>query len=69
MPKGTVLWFNSEKGHGYIKEVDGSQIFVRENAIQTQGLRVLETNQKVSFEIDSESDIRGPQATKVCIIN
>ncbi|NBO78495.1 MAG: cold-shock protein, partial [Actinobacteria bacterium] len=42
---------------------------VRENAIQTQGLRVLETNQKVSFEIDSESDIRGPQATKVCIIN
>ena len=68
MPKGTVLWFNSEKGYGYIKEVDGSQIFVRENAIQTQGLRVLETNQKVSFEIDSESDIRGPQATKVCII-
>jgi len=68
MPKGTVLWFNSEKGYGYIKAVDGSQIFVRENAIQTQGLRVLETNQKVSFEIDSESDIRGPQATKVCII-
>jgi len=68
MPKGTVLWFNSEKGYGYIKSVDGSQIFVRENAIQTQGLRVLETNQKVSFEIDSESDIRGPQATKVCII-
>ncbi len=69
MPKGTVLWFNSEKGYGYIKAVDGSQIFVRESAIQTQGLRVLETNQKVSFEIDSESDIRGPQATKVCIIN
>jgi cold shock protein len=68
MPKGTVFWFNSEKGYGYIKAVDGSQIFVRENAIQTQGLRVLETNQKVSFEIDSESDIRGPQATKVCII-
>ena len=68
MSKGTVLWFNSEKGYGYIKAVDGSQIFVRENAIQTQGLRVLETNQKVSFEIDSESDIRGPQATKVCII-
>ena len=68
MPKGTVLWFNSEKGYGYIQAVDGSQIFVRENAIQTEGLRILDTNQKVSFEIDSESDIRGPQAAKVCII-
>ena len=69
MPKGTVLWFNSEKGYGYIKAIDGSQIFVRESAIQTEGLRILDTNQKVSFEIDSESDLRGPQATKVCIIN
>jgi CspA family cold shock protein len=69
MPKGTVLWFNSEKGYGYIKAIDGSQIFVRESAIQTEGLRILDTNQKVSFEIDSESDMRGPQATKVCIIN
>lgn len=69
MPKGTVLWFNSEKGYGYIKAVDGSQIFVRESAIQTEGLRVLDSNQKVSFEIDPESDLRGPQATKVCIIS
>jgi CspA family cold shock protein len=69
MPKGTVLWFNSEKGYGYIKAVDGSQIFVRESAIQTEGLRILDTNQKVSFEIDPESDTRGPQATKVCIIS
>lgn len=69
MPKGSVLWFNSEKGYGYIKAVDGSEIFVRESAIQTEGLRILDTNQKVSFEIDQESDIRGPQATKVCIIS
>ena len=69
MPKGTVLWFNSEKGYGYIKAIDGSQIFVRESAVQTEGLRILDTNQKVSFEIDTESDLRGPQATKVCIIS
>ena len=69
MPKGTVLWFNSEKGYGYIKAVDGSQIFVRESAIQTEGLRVLDSLQKVSYEIDLESDARGPQATKVCIIS
>ncbi len=69
MPKGTVLWFNSEKGYGYIKAVDGSQIFVRESAIKSEGLRVLDSNQKVSFDIDTESDIRGPQATNVCIIS
>ena len=52
MPHGTVLWFNSEKGYGYIKAKDGSEIFVRENSIQSEGLRLLETNDKVSFEID-----------------
>ena len=56
MPHGTVLWFNSEKGYGYIKAKDGSEIFVRENSIQSEGLRLLETNDKVSFEIDLDSD-------------
>jgi CspA family cold shock protein len=69
MPKGTVLWFNSEKGYGYIKAIDGSQIFVRESAIQTEGLRILATNDKVSFEIDEKTDERGPQATKVTVLN
>ncbi len=68
MPHGTVLWFNSEKGYGYIKAKDGSEIFVRENSIQSEGLRLLETNDKVSFEIDLDSDKRGAQATRVCII-
>ncbi|MFM1825989.1 MAG: hypothetical protein RLZZ37_624 [Actinomycetota bacterium] len=69
MPKGTVMWFNSEKGYGYIKAVDGSQIFVRESAIQVDGLRTLKPGDKVSFELDLDSDQRGPQASKVVQLN
>ena len=69
MTTGIVLWFNSEKGYGYIKAKDGSEIFVRENSIQSQGLRILNSNEKVNFEIDMDSDPRGPQAIKVQISN
>ncbi|MFM1986606.1 MAG: hypothetical protein RIS18_823 [Actinomycetota bacterium] len=67
MPTGTVLWFNTEKGYGFIKAKDGSEIFVRENAISSQGLRTLSEGQKVVFEIDMETDSRGPSATNVAI--
>jgi CspA family cold shock protein len=69
MPKGTVLWFNSEKGYGFIQAQDTSEIFVRESAIQLDGLRTLKSGDKVSFEIDSDSDERGPQASKVVLLN
>ena len=41
MPNGIVLWFNTEKGYGFIKAKDGSEIFVRENDITSAGLRTL----------------------------
>jgi cold shock protein len=41
MPNGIVLWFNTEKGYGFIKAEDGSEIFVRENSITSSGLRTL----------------------------
>ena len=65
MPTGIVLWFNTEKGYGFLKATDGSEIFVRENAIVSTGLRTLIEGQKVSFEIDNKSDDRGPVATNV----
>lgn len=65
MPTGIVLWFNTEKGYGFLKATDGSEIFVRENAIVSTGLRTLIEGQKVSFEIDNESDPRGSVATNV----
>jgi CspA family cold shock protein len=67
MPNGIVLWFNTEKGYGFIKAKDGSEIFVRENDITSAGLRTLNEGQKVIFEIDMEKDSRGPSAIKVVV--
>jgi len=67
MPNGIVLWFNTEKGYGFIKAKDGSEIFVRENSISSNGLRTLSEGQKVNFEIDLDKDPRGPSAVKVVV--
>lgn len=67
MPNGIVLWFNTEKGYGFIKAKDGSEIFVRENAITSEGLRTLNEGQKVTFEIEMDKDPRGPTATNVVV--
>lgn len=67
MPNGIVLWFNTEKGYGFIKAKDGSEIFVRENSISSDGLRTLSEGQKINFEIDLDKDPRGPSAVKVVV--
>jgi CspA family cold shock protein len=52
MALGTVKWFNGEKGFGFISQEDGgADVFVHDSAIQTQGFRSLDENQKVEFEI------------------
>lgn len=64
MSQGTVKWFNSEKGYGFITpDEGGSDVFVHHTAINTTGYRTLEEGQKVTFEIE-QSD-KGPQATGV----
>ncbi|GAA4441085.1 cold-shock protein [Actinokineospora soli] len=64
MAQGTVKWFNSEKGYGFISPEDGSaDVFVHYSEIQSQGFRTLEENQKVRYEIGQGS--KGPQATGV----
>ena len=61
--KGTVKWFNSEKGFGFIVGEDGNDVFVHFSAIQTEGYKTLEEGQSVEFEI--EQSPRGPQAVNV----
>ncbi|GHG49425.1 hypothetical protein GCM10012320_17500 [Sinomonas cellulolyticus] len=64
MATGTVKWFNSEKGFGFIAPEDGTpDVFAHYSAIATSGYRSLEEGQKVEF--DSERGPKGPQAANI----
>lgn len=53
MPVGTVKWFNSQKGYGFIQPTDGSKdVFVHISAVEAAGLGSLNEGQKVSFELE-----------------
>jgi CspA family cold shock protein len=59
MPTGTVKWFNSTKGFGFIAPDDGGKdIFVHISAVERAGLKGLNDNQKVAFELQSGRDGR-----------
>lgn len=61
--KGTVKWFNAEKGYGFIQVEGGDDVFVHFSAIQGDGFKTLEEGQSVEFEITQGN--RGPQAASV----
>ena len=63
MNKGTVMWFNAEKGYGFITGEDGKDVFVHFSAIQGEGFKSLEEGQAVEFEV--QQGARGPQAANV----
>ncbi len=55
MATGTVKWFNSTKGYGFIQPEDGGKdVFVHISAVEAAGLRGLEDNQKVSYELERD---------------
>ena len=63
MKQGTVKWFNSEKGFGFIEVEGENDVFVHFSAIQGEGFKTLDEGQKVEFEVEEGN--RGPQATNV----
>lgn len=63
MYKGTVKWFNSEKGYGFISVEDGEDVFVHFSAIQEDGYKSLDEGQKVTLDVELGN--RGKQATNV----
>ena len=59
MPTGTVKWFNTTKGYGFIEPDEGGKdVFVHITAVQRSGLESLNENQKVSFELQEARDGR-----------
>src|SRR5260370_6287831 len=64
MPQGTVKWFNSDKGYGFIARGDGAaDVFVHHYTIKIDGFRTLQENQRVEYTAGRGP--KGPQAEEV----
>jgi CspA family cold shock protein len=64
--QGTVKWFNNEKGYGFIAVDGGQDVFVHYSAIQSEGYKSLDENQRVEFDVVQGP--KGPQADGVHIV-
>ena len=67
MVSGTVKWFNSEKGFGFITCEDGKDVFVHHKQIKMEGFKVLHEGEKVEFTIKAGD--KGPMAENVTFLN
>ena len=63
MGKGTVQWFNNQKGYGFISDEQGNDVFVHYSGINMDGFKSLEEGQAVEFDVVEGE--KGPQATNV----
>lgn len=63
MKKGTVKWFNAQKGFGFICDEQGNDVFVHFSGLAMDGYKSLDDGQSVTFEVTDGN--RGPQAVNV----
>lgn len=63
---GTVKWFNSEKGFGFITTDEGKDVFAHFSQINKEGFKTLEEGQKVTFNVVDGA--KGPQAENITIL-
>jgi CspA family cold shock protein len=63
MSKGTVKWFNNQKGYGFIADEAGNDVFVHYTGLNMEGFKTLEEGQAVEFDIINGA--KGPQAVNV----
>ena len=65
---GTVKFFNSERGYGFIKPDDGGRdVFVHVTAVERAGLKALTEGQRISFEVEPDKKGKGPKAVNLVI--
>jgi len=63
MKKGTVKWFNNQKGYGFISDESGNDVFVHYSGLKMEGFKTLTEGQEVNFEVTEGA--KGPQAINV----
>ena len=63
MNKGTVKWFNNQKGYGFISDEEGNDVFVHYTGLNMEGFKTLEEGQEVEYELINGA--KGPQAINV----
>ena len=63
MNRGTVKWFNNQKGYGFICDEQGNDVFVHYSGLNMEGFKSLEEGQEVEFDVTEGA--KGPQATNV----
>ena len=61
--KGTVKWFNNQKGYGFISDESGNDVFVHYSGLSMEGFKSLEEGQEVEFDVTEGA--KGPQAVNV----
>ena len=66
MNKGTVKWFNNQKGYGFISDENGKDIFVHYSGLDMEGYKTLNEGQAVEFDVVDGA--KGPQATNVKMV-
>ncbi len=64
--KGTVKWFNNQKGYGFISDEEGKDIFVHYSGLNMEGFKTLEEGASVEYEVSDGE--KGPQAVNVTVI-
>jgi CspA family cold shock protein len=65
---GTVKFFNTERGYGFIKPDDGGRdVFVHITAVEQAGMKALTEGQRISFDVEPDKKGKGPKAVNLVI--
>lgn len=66
MKRGTVKWFNAQKGYGFITAENGNEVFVHYSGISADGFKTLMEGQEVTYDV--QNGPKGSQAVNVTVV-